>query len=80
MERKEKIERIKSAIEELRLAIQKDGGDIEFVNLYRNNIHVKLKGKCEECALQEMTLNGFVLPFIKGFVPDVKKIKISRGK
>ena len=39
--------------------LQKDGGDIELVDIKNKNIYVKLKGRCSGCKNSTMTLKRF---------------------
>ena len=39
--------------------LQKDGGDIELVDIKNKNIYVKLKGRCSGCKNSTMTLKSF---------------------
>lgn len=39
--------------------LQKDGGDIELVDIKNKSIYVKLKGKCSGCKNSTMTLKNF---------------------
>lgn len=39
--------------------LQKDGGDIELVDIKNKNIYVKLKGRCSGCKNSTMTLKNF---------------------
>ena len=40
--------------------LQKDGGDIELVDIEENKVKVKLTGVCSGCKNASMTLKGFV--------------------
>lgn len=77
MKRKEKIEILKKTIEEVRPALQRDGGDIEFRDIKRDAVIVKLSGKCSGCSMQKSTIDCIVLPFIQRAVSSIKKIEIS---
>lgn len=76
MSKKENIEKIKNVLEEIRPTIQRDGGDIEFVDLLRNVLKVKLLDKCEKCPMRYETIQKIIFPHIKKFVPVVKGIEI----
>jgi len=39
--------------------LQKDGGDIELVDIKNKNIYVKLKGRCSGCKNSTMTIKNF---------------------
>ena len=52
-------EKIKDAIGQIRPFLQRDGGDIEFVELTEDNIvKVKLQGHCAGCPGAQMTIKG----------------------
>ena len=58
-------EKIIEAINAIRPALQNDGGDIEFVKLDGNNIHVKLVGACAGCPMSQLTLTNGVQRYIR---------------
>ena len=45
--------------------IQKDGGDIELVDIKNKTIFVKLKGRCSGCKNSIMTLKNFAEKMLK---------------
>ncbi len=63
------IIKIQDVIEkEIKPTLQKDGGNIEFVNLVNNVVEVKLKGKCATCPVSQVTLKNTVQGKIQEFV------------
>jgi len=57
----QKILKIGKVIEqEISPQLQKDGGDIELVDIEGNKVSVKLKGVCSSCKNASMTLKNFV--------------------
>jgi len=57
----EKIKRIEDALErEIRPELQKDGGNIELVDVDGNRVIVKLLGKCSSCSASQVTLKHHV--------------------
>jgi len=56
---------VKAALEEIRPALQNDGGDIEFVKMQENVVFVRLKGACAGCEMAQMTLKGGVERMLK---------------
>ena len=76
MNKKEKIEILKKTIDEVRPALQRDGGDIELQDVKGDVVTVKLSGKCSGCAMQKSTIDCIVLPFIQKVIPSIKKIEI----
>ena len=45
--------------------LQKDGGDIEFIDLEGNKVKVKLTGMCQGCKNSRMTIKTFVESILK---------------
>lgn len=46
--------------EEVRPALQKDGGDIELIDVDNDSVFIKLKGACATCMAAHMTMKKFV--------------------
>ncbi len=68
MSDKETLEKsIIDAINQIRPALQNDGGDIEFVKFDEEtkNVHVKLKGACAGCPMSQLTLTNGVQRYIR---------------
>lgn len=62
----QKILKINTVLQEqISPQLQKDGGDIELVDIDGNNIKVKLIGVCSGCKNASMTLKGFVESILK---------------
>lgn len=51
-------QKIKEALEQIRPILQRDGGDIEFVDLTDDTVHVRLQGHCAGCPGARMTIMG----------------------
>lgn len=65
-------EKVKAAIEQIRPALQNDGGDIEFIALNGNQVSVKLTGACAGCPMSQMTLKNGVEKYLKHVVdPEI---------
>ena len=45
---------------EIRPNLQKDGGNIELVDVAGNSVKVQLKGSCAGCQLSQVTLKDYV--------------------
>jgi len=57
----QKILKISKVIEQqISPELQKDGGDIEFIDLDGNKVKVKLTGMCQGCKNAKMTIKSFV--------------------
>ncbi len=71
-------EQIKAAIDQIRPALQNDGGDIEFIKLEGNEVHVRLVGACAGCPMSQMTLSNGVQRFLHETV-DPNLVVINDG-
>ncbi len=61
---------VKKAIENIRPALQNDGGDIEFVEINGNIVFVRLTGACAGCAMSAMTLKHGVERYLRSTVNE----------
>lgn len=69
-------EKIIQAINTIRLVLQRDGGDIEFVELTEDlMVRVKLQGHCAGCPGAQMTLKSIVERIIKESYPEIKGVE-----
>jgi Fe-S cluster biogenesis protein NfuA len=63
-----------AALEELRPALQQDGGDVEFVGMEEGVVKVRLTGHCAGCPMSEMTLKMFIEETLKAKVEGVTEV------
>lgn len=78
MEKEEKIKLINKSIEKVRPYLQRDGGDVEFVDLTDDNIvYVKVYGACVGCLMLDQTLKDGVLSIIMDEVPEIKDVRLA---
>ena len=71
----DKLEKIEVALQSIRPYLQKDGGDVEFVELTDDNVvKVRLKGACINCDMSAMTLKAGIEESIKSVVPEIKEV------
>lgn len=55
--------------------LQKDGGDIEFIDLVDNRVQVKLTGMCSGCKNASMTIKSFVESILKDKVDSELEVE-----
>lgn len=60
--------------QEIRPALQMDGGDIELVAIEGNDVHVRLQGACAGCPGAAMTLKMGVERRLKELIPEVGQV------
>ena len=69
-------EKIIDAIAQISPFLQRDGGDIEFVELTDDNIvKVRLQGHCAGCPGATMTIKGVVERLIKETYPEIQAVE-----
>ncbi|MGD0485944.1 MAG: NifU family protein [Syntrophorhabdales bacterium] len=69
---KEKVEQV---IGKIRPMLQRDGGDIELVDVTADGVvKVKLTGACGSCPMSMMTLKMGVENALKKEIPEVKEV------
>ena len=67
-------ERVAYAIEEVRPAIQADGGDVSLVGIEGSTVRVSLHGACKGCPMANSTLADFVAERIKLYSPEIENV------
>lgn len=68
-------EQVEKAIQDIRPALQADGGDIELVDIVDNVVQVKLKGACAGCPMSQMTIQMGVENYLKEKIPEVERVE-----
>ena len=69
-------EKINNALDQIRPFLQRDGGDIEFVEYTEDNIvKVRLKGQCAGCPGAQMTIKGVVERILKESYPEIAGVE-----
>ena len=68
-------EQIKNVIHKLRPYLQRDGGDIEYVDFKDGIVYVRMLGACAGCTMIDDTLKDGVEQILMEEVPGVLKKK-----
>lgn len=68
-------EKVKTALEKIRPALQADGGDVELVEVKDGIVRVRLTGACKGCPMASMTLANGIERILKEEIPEVKKVE-----
>jgi Fe-S cluster biogenesis protein NfuA len=69
-------EQVEAALDKVRPALQRDGGDVELVEVTEDGIvKVRLQGACQGCPMAQMTLQMGIERAVKELVPDVKSVQ-----
>ncbi len=75
MDIKETKELIVQTLEKVRPFVNRDGGDIEFVDFIDGIVYVKMLGACEGCAMVDATLSEGIEIILMDEVPGVLGVK-----
>ena len=64
-------EQIKSQLEELRVGLQNDGGDLELVKIEGKVVYLRLVGHCGSCPFAMMTLKQGIEVALQEIDPEI---------
>jgi Fe-S cluster biogenesis protein NfuA len=67
--------KILNVLEQIRPTLQKDGGDVEFINVNNNVVQVRLTGACQQCPMSEVTLKEGIEKFIRSEIPEIDSVE-----
>lgn len=68
--------KVQEALEKIRPALKRDGGDVELVEVSDDGIvKVRLKGACGGCPMSQMTLKMGIEKVVKQAVPEIKSVE-----
>jgi len=68
-------EEIAQSLEELRVYLQRDGGDVEFVDYEDGVLKVRLMGACRGCPYSQMTLANGIKRTLQQKFPQLQEVE-----
>jgi Fe-S cluster biogenesis protein NfuA len=69
-------EKVQAVLDQIRLALQQDGGDCELVDVTEDGIvKVRLTGACAGCPMSQMTLKMGIEAALKERIPEVQSVE-----
>ncbi|OGP71116.1 MAG: hypothetical protein A2Z73_02955 [Deltaproteobacteria bacterium RBG_13_60_28] len=68
-------ELVEKALDKIRPLLQRDGGDIELVEITDGIVKVRLTGACKGCPMSQMTLKQGVERLLLKEVPGLKEVQ-----
>ena len=68
------VTKVLDALESIRPFLNKDGGDIELVDIKDHKVYVKLQGNCNGCPMSFSTMKLGVENSIKQFAPEITEV------
>ncbi|MFO8011316.1 MAG: NifU family protein [Dehalococcoidia bacterium] len=67
-------EQVEEALNEIRPALQADGGGVDLISVVDGVVSVKLTGACGGCPMSTMTLKMGIERVLKEKIPEVKEV------
>ena len=67
-------ERVEEALNEIRPALQADGGGVDLISVVDGVVSVKLTGACGGCPMSTMTLKMGIERVLKERIPEIKEV------
>lgn len=64
-------ENVEEVLENIRMGLRRDGGDIELVDIKDSVVYVRLKGACGTCPMATLTLKNWVEANLKREIPEI---------
>lgn len=69
-------EKVEQALARIRPALQRDGGDVELVEVTEEGVvKVRLTGACRGCPMAQMTLQMGIEQVLREMVPELKSVE-----
>ena len=68
-------EKVEAALNEIRPMLQRDGGDVELVDIDGGVVKVRLQGACAGCPMSQMTLRNGIERVLKDRIPEVTAVE-----
>jgi Fe-S cluster biogenesis protein NfuA len=67
-------EQIEKALVKIRPMLERDGGNVELVDVEGSVVKVRLTGACHGCPMSQMTLKAGIERIIMQEVPGIKQV------
>ncbi|HXY74321.1 MAG TPA: NifU family protein [Dehalococcoidales bacterium] len=67
-------ENVTAILDQIRPALQADGGDVELIDVVDGTVKVRLTGHCAGCPMSTMTLKMGIERFLKQRLPEIKEV------
>jgi len=68
------VTKVMEALDEIRPFLDKDGGDIELIDVSKSIVTVRLLGNCSACAISSSTMKLGVENIIKQYAPEITEV------
>jgi len=68
-------DKIEEVLNEIRPALQADGGDVELIDFHEGVVTVRMTGACGNCPMSMMTLKQGIEARMKAAIPEVQSVE-----
>jgi len=72
------LEKVQAVLDQVRPMLQRDGGDVELIEVVDGIVKVKLQGACGSCPMSTMTLKMGIEKAIKEQIPEIVEVQQVR--
>ena len=73
----ETIALIQKTLDKIRPFIQRDGGDVEFVDFIDGIVYINMAGACQDCMLIDSTLSDGIEIILMEEVPGLLGVRLA---
>jgi Fe-S cluster biogenesis protein NfuA len=67
-------EKVEAALNKIRPMLQRDGGNVELIDVEDGIVKVRLQGACAGCPMSQMTIKNGSERLLKQEIPEVKSV------
>mgnify|MGYP000441072985 FL=1 len=67
-------EQVEEALKKIRPMLQRDGGNVELIDVEDGIVKVRLQGACAGCPMSQMTIKNGIERLLKQEIPEVKSV------
>jgi len=67
-------DKVSEILDKIRPQLQRDGGDVELVEINDGTVKVRLTGACAGCPMSTMTLKMGIEKILKEHIPELKEV------
>jgi Fe-S cluster biogenesis protein NfuA len=71
-------DKVQAAIDKIRPMLQRDGGDVELVDVQEGVVTVRLRGACAGCPMSQMTIKNGIEKFLKQEIPEIVAVQSAK--
>jgi Fe-S cluster biogenesis protein NfuA len=68
-------QKVEAELENIRVGLKTEGGDIELVDVREGVVYVRLMGACGTCPMSELTMKNWVEMNLKKAIPEITGVK-----